>query len=214
MPTAYTVKAGDCLSSIAVKFGMLPETVWNDSANQQLRNKRKDSHVLFPGDILQIPDIRKRQESVSTDAKYRFNRKAVPEVLKIQLLLKGKPRENLDYQLDIDGKILKGKTNAKGELQEPIPPDASSARLIISKQGDDESDEVYDLTLGHIDPIEETKGAQERLANLSYYFGSVDGKLGESTESAVKAFQEHEGLDPSGKLDDKTKQKLEAAYGA
>ena len=32
----YTVKQGDCISSIADKYGFFPDIIWNDSKNSKL----------------------------------------------------------------------------------------------------------------------------------------------------------------------------------
>jgi peptidoglycan hydrolase-like protein with peptidoglycan-binding domain len=41
---------------------------------------------------------------------------------------------------------------------------------------------------------------QERLRNLGYYTGGVDGLWGQSTESAIGQFQQNRGLQPNGQL--------------
>ena len=214
MSIAYTVKEGDCLSSIAAEHGILPTTVWLDPSNQELRSKRKELHVLFPDDVLQIPDNETKSETGSTEKKHRFRRKGVPEVFKVQLLLKGEPRANVEYRLTIDDDTFEGVTNGNGEIETAISPDARGGQLTIVGKDPDKEDEIYDLILGYIDPIDEIKGAQGRLANLGYYFGAIDAHPGEATEAAIKAFQEDEGLEAKGELNDATRQKLESAYGA
>ena len=39
---------------------------------------------------------------------------------------------------------------------------------------------------------------QERLTNLGYYSGDLDGQFGQGTRDAVIAFQKKNGLDPDG----------------
>jgi Putative peptidoglycan binding domain len=51
---------------------------------------------------------------------------------------------------------------------------------------------------------DETSAIQSRLANLGFYHGAIDGKVGSGTESALKAFQAQHGLKPSGQIDDET----------
>ena len=45
---------------------------------------------------------------------------------------------------------------------------------------------------------------QRKLKNWGYYDGVVDGEFGYRTEQAVKAFQEKNGLDVTGKVNDET----------
>src|SRR3954452_2305780 len=55
MPT-YTVQQGDHMSGIAEQFGFQQmETVWNHPNNAELKQLRKDPHILFPGDQVFIP---------------------------------------------------------------------------------------------------------------------------------------------------------------
>ena len=82
----YVVREGECLESIAVKHGHFWETIWNDSANQEIRTVRLDHNVLMAGDRLTIKPIRIRQHPGSTETKHKFRRKGVPSTFKIQLL--------------------------------------------------------------------------------------------------------------------------------
>jgi peptidoglycan hydrolase-like protein with peptidoglycan-binding domain len=45
---------------------------------------------------------------------------------------------------------------------------------------------------------------QERLSNLGFYRGAVDGIWGQSTQSAVEQFQQNRGLQPNGQLNPAT----------
>lgn len=55
----------------------------------------------------------------------------------------------------------------------------------------------------------EVKELQQRLKELKYYTGSVDGDFGAGTEAAVREFQQNNGLGVDGKAGKKT---LEALY--
>ena len=52
---------------------------------------------------------------------------------------------------------------------------------------------------------DEVKKLQNRLADLGYYHGTVDGGFGEQTETAVIAFQAQNGLDDDGIVGEETK---------
>jgi hypothetical protein len=60
---------------------------------------------------------------------------------------------------------------------------------------------------------DETSAIQSRLANLGFYHGPVDGKVGPGTESALKAFQARRGLRASGQIDDDTLNALGLGQG-
>ena len=46
--------------------------------------------------------------------------------------------------------------------------------------------------------FEEKQELQERLSTLGYYDGKVDGKIGEGSKPAIKAFQAQAGLTQDG----------------
>jgi peptidoglycan hydrolase-like protein with peptidoglycan-binding domain len=48
------------------------------------------------------------------------------------------------------------------------------------------------------------RAIQERLRNLGFYTGSVDGVWGQSTQGAIQQFQQNRGLQPNGQLNSAT----------
>ena len=52
------------------------------------------------------------------------------------------------------------------------------------------------------------KQAQNRLKELGYNPGPVDGIWGKKTEAAIKKFQQEKNLQVTGELDEKTREKL------
>lgn len=52
------------------------------------------------------------------------------------------------------------------------------------------------------------KAAQQKLKDLGYYTGKVDGSFGSKSKAALKAFQEDNGLEVDGKLGPKSKAAL------
>lgn len=53
------------------------------------------------------------------------------------------------------------------------------------------------------------KAAQEKLKELGYYTGDVDGSFGPKSQEALKAFQEENDLEVDGKLGPKSKKALD-----
>jgi hypothetical protein len=206
-----TVKQGECLSSIAYEGGFSWNTLWNHPENAALRRLRKNPHILFPGDEVFIPEKRERSESVATGQRHRFVAMGVPERLHLVLKKMGRPRANEPFTLIIDGRSFNGKTDASGTVDVAIAPNAAKAKLTIGA-GDDL--QVFELQLGHLDPVIEVSGAQARLNNLGFGCGAVDGILGPRTRNAIRAFQDKCGLAATGDLDEATRNKLVAEYGA
>jgi len=54
-----------------------------------------------------------------------------------------------------------------------------------------------------VSPDESVKRVQALLLKLGYEPGSIDGVLGAQTRTAIKAFQEHEGMPSTGEVDDR-----------
>jgi len=203
----YGIKQGDCISSIAYRYGFFPDTIWRHSGNAELRGQRSDPNLLYPGDVLEIPDMEPRHENASTDSRHRFVRRGVPAMLRLQLFDGAKPRENQSYDLTIDGVHSSSTTDSEGKIEHPIPPDAREAEIVI---GPDE--ERYHLDLGNLDPVTELSGVQSRLNNLGYDSGPVDGEYGEQTKRALLWFQGFSDLDQTGEPDDATIAKLEELH--
>ncbi len=203
MPVSHTVKPGDCLSSIADQHGRFWEQLWNHPDNSELKSTRKDPNVLFPGDVVVIPDLERHKEPCASEQKHRFRRKGVPAKLKIRILRDDEPRKNMPYVLEIDGVMTKGNTDGDGFVTGDIPPGAKTGRLTVGK-GDDM--EVFDLLLGTVDPLDTEEGLIDRLDCLGY-------DTSEGLAAALKDFQAREGLDPTGTPDQAARDKLKEKFG-
>src|SRR5918911_5454702 len=75
----HIVEQGECLSSIALQYGFMPDTIWNDPANAQLKFLRKDPNILYPGDEIEIPEREPWEGPRPTDARHKFRLKGRPE---------------------------------------------------------------------------------------------------------------------------------------
>jgi hypothetical protein len=206
----HNVEQGDCLLSIAEEHGFFWETLWDHPKNAELKKKRKDPAILFPGDEVFVPDKRLKELNEPTNQVHKYRLKNVPAKFHVRLLDDdGKPRANLEYVLEIEGKEFKGKTDSEGAIKISVPPGAKTGRLVLVSE-----DEEYELALGSLDPIEEITGVQARLRGLGYYDETVDGELTPETEEAVREFQEDYKLEITGKIDDSLRNKLKSVYGS
>jgi hypothetical protein len=207
MATEHKIRQGETVASVAERYGLFPDAVWDDAANADLKKQRKDPNVLKPGDVLVIPDKRVKEESGGTEERHRFRKKGVPAMFRLQLVEDDEPRANLDYVLEVDGQLVHGTTDGDGWLKQVIPPEAKKGVLLIGEE------ERFELQLGHIDPVTEVSGAQSRLNNLGYDCGRPDGKLGAKTAAAMRSFQQQQGLTATGELDQATQDKLVKVHG-
>lgn len=208
----HVVTEGECMDSIALRYGFFWETLWNHGENAELKREREDPFVLLPGDRVHIPEKRRRDESGATDQRHRFRRKGVPSMFQVRVLAAGEPRADEPYRLTIDDVVKEGTTDGDGWVKTPIPPDARKGTLVVGKDG--EEDQVsYELTLGGMDPVTETTGVQDRLENLGHECGER-GQLDDETRGAISEFQKANELEATGKLDDKTRKKLKEVHGS
>jgi hypothetical protein len=197
---------------IAEANGFLWETIWNHEDNAQLKERRKDPNVLFPGDIVVVPDLTPRIESAPTEKRTTFIKKANLVQVRLRLLdLKRYPRTNIEYTATVDNVISSGRSDGDGYITITAPPNASELKLKVTEGT--KTDE-YTLPLGSIDPIEELSGVQQRLTNLGYSCASEQETLGELTKASIRSFQKEMHLRVSGELDDATRQKLKEIHGS
>jgi len=208
MPKEHRVRQGECLSSIADKYGVLPETIANDSANAELKQDREDLNILKPGDILVIPDKQIKEESCATEQRHRFRRIAAQTILRLQLLDEDdSPRGNVNYTLDIEGRSYQGTTDGEGKLEHSIPASARQGVLLTE-------DDLIPLSLGNLDPIDTTSGVKQRLLNLGYDCGEVNEQVDSDTEMTLKEFQQKYDLEETGQIDQATREKLIEIHGS
>ncbi len=208
----YTVKQGDCMSSIAHKFGFAdPKKIWERSENDELRKKRHDFNLLYPGDVLFIPERTDKKEQLKPGQKQKIQVSLPKKKLHLVLLdAKGKPRANLDYVLKAGNETLKGNTGGGGAVDQLVSADVETATLTLGK-------EVMTLHIGKLNPVDNTpddgiSGIQARLKNLGLLAGEIEGFVCQKTQKAVKAFQKWYQLEVTGTIDDVFRKTLELAH--
>jgi len=209
MPKRYTVKQGDCISSLAFEWGFLPDTVWNHADNTELRNTRQDFHILLPGDEVAAPDFELQKVPAATDERHSFIREKVEEVLRVAVHdAKDEPLANRKYTLVVDLVSSQGITSPDGIVELPIRPNAKIGKLMIGDPWEDEDYYEFDLQLGKLNPIDDVTGVQQRLRNLGFDCGAIDGIIGPRTRAAIANFQDYRGLNVTGELDSDTRAAL------
>ncbi len=233
----HLIQDGEWAGSIAIRYGFADweKDVWQHAKNAQLREKRKDPHVLAKGDQLFIPPWEEKEETGATEQCHKFKLKTPSELFRLRILdTEGEPVKNSEYTLKLEYgpgggtfKQKKTRTDDQGVVEETIPSTAISGILLVPDAGIE-----LHLDFGHLDPMDPAdevlmiKGAQQRLNGLGYYAGPIDGKKSAALESAVIAFQKFcqqnkDAGDPSiidpgeidGTLNDKTRHALQKFYG-
>lgn len=205
--STITVSLGDSISSIAKENGFFWETIWNHGSNAALKAKRKDPNVLFPGDEVFVPELEIKEEPRPVDARHPFKLKGEQVKFKLKLLMLGEPRSGEAYTLIIDGVPYRGTTDGNGQLEHVVPANAKGGKLVLRS-----GKESYPVLIGHLNPIDEISGVQQRLNNLGFNCGPEDGSISDTLTAAVAAFQKKNKLDPTGQIDAIFKAKLAVAH--
>lgn len=234
----HTVRQGESIATLAKRWGLHPDSLWEHPDNAELKALRKNPFILKPGDQLTIPDLEEREEDVATEAVHTFVLTEPQAKLAVRLLSAGLPREG-DWVLEVDGEDLADGPLDDGWVRATVPLDAARARIFLWEKRDeegggtaaasaappaesssengapdepdeDEDDEplVFRIALHHLDPHDELSGAKQRLHNLGFLRDLDEDGLGPRAAAALRAFQLVHDLDPSGELDAATQDKL------
>lgn len=211
MAETYVVKQGDHLSIIAEKYGFRDfHLIWDHPNNEQLKQKRKNPHVLFPGDQLYVPDKQQKTVTISTSELHSFRVKQRPFRLRIALRdFDNQPIANAQCELEVEGKTHSVKSDSEGRVQVFIATAAREGRLRVA-------DLAMDLPfkIGYLDPVEEDSGWRARLINLGYYAGTVEELDDQLLKNAIEEFQCDHGLNVTGELDSDTRLALKKNHGS
>lgn len=209
MPREHVIRPGECATFVAFENGFFAETIWNDPANAGLRELRGNMNILEPGDLLVIPDKRTKELPGQTGKRNRFKLKGVPAKFRLRLMHEDQPRVGVEYELDIDGTVTRGKSDANGMIERWIPPNAKQGWLRLDGEGE------FPFRLGHLSPIENESGIRERLQNLGFL--DSKGDRGALLAAAAAFRRKHELAPPADEtdpLDEPFRSKLVEVHGS
>ncbi|PZR73831.1 MAG: hypothetical protein DLM73_09630 [Chthoniobacterales bacterium] len=211
----YTVQEGDYVSSIAKKFGFSDyRTVWNHPNNTELKAKRENPNVLFPGDRLFIPERTLGLESRATDSRHTFVAR-LPN-LKLRLVLEDcyeKPIAGAPCILQLGSETRHLKTDNIGRIDETLSPDIHEAILIIQDDQTAFSNLEIPVKIGNLHPVDQLSGQYARLNNLGYFAGEPGDSDDNVFRSAVEEFQCDHGLKVDGVCGRASQAKLKQVNG-
>ncbi|HVS70491.1 MAG TPA: peptidoglycan-binding domain-containing protein [Phycisphaerae bacterium] len=216
MATPHSVAPGECLSSIASDFNFDDwRTIYYDGSNADFRQLRPNPNLIFPGDIINIPDFDSGHQSGATETTNVFNLTTKTTLLRIVIMdTKGQAVAGKRYTLEIPGVPLIDKTTGgDGMVETEIPPNAANGVLTVYHNGASAPPMIWNLDIGGLAPIEEVAGYQARFNNLDFDSGPVDNIKGPLTEAAIKRFQTKYGLVVDGIVGPITRGKLKDQYG-
>ena len=212
----HVVQQGECLSSIARAYG-LPDwrIIYDDPKNAEFRVSHPNPNLIYPDDLLWVPDREPRHEQRATDRRHPFVLMVKTTRLKIVVAdIKRRPVSGSLWQLEIDDTLaLSGTTGNDGLIDQEIPADAARGRLEAVVDTITGEKMVWTLALGALDPWNTDTGAQGRLNNLGFLCGRIDGIIGRRTKAATRRFQTIYDLAVDGIPGPITKAKLRDLHG-
>jgi hypothetical protein len=210
----YTVEPGDTMVRIAHKFNFpLWQTIYDHADNAELKKKRPDPQVLYPGDRVFIPEPREKTVSVETGRTHVFRQPPLRAVLRIVVQDEnGKPCANKPYILAIGDNAISGRTQGNGLVEFEVEPNPQDGELTVWPDGKGGRTLQFQLRLGDLNPLDTPSGVKARLRNLGFDPGSITGGIDDKTRDAIRTFQIVAGIPVTGELDEKTKAELEKAH--
>jgi hypothetical protein len=207
MPINHRVREGENIAAIAARHGLTPERVWDDPANADLKEQRGDPNILFPGDVVVVPDKQTKEESGATDQRHRFRTQNATATLRLVLRDAGDaPIADQPCTLVVGERSFDLTTDGDGQIEQQVPAGEQDAKLLVEER-------VQPLKIGHLDPIDEHPGRRERLNNLGYRAGQGDDAADPIFRSAVEEFQCDHDLTVNGAVDPETQAKLQEVHG-
>jgi putative peptidoglycan binding protein len=212
----WVVESGDSMASIAGATGHFADTLWNVAENTALKEARQDGEILLPGDRVTVPPIQPKQVAAATGKRHVFKRKGVP--VKFTLVLvddEGSVFSGKKYELVAGDKTYSGESDDAGKIECFVDPASRNGELKVwLDEPGLPSPWTHSVNLGALYPVEHLIGVQQRLANLGFYAGELDGELTPATLAAANAFRAAQQIEPSGEIDDALRQKLTEVHAA
>ena len=205
----HTVAQGEWIQKIAWDNHFYNwESIWNHAQNADLKQKRQDPNLLLPGDLLFIPDLTPKQVSAPTDKLHSFVKKKPKMTMKVTFRDEDEhPLANKPWKLTLEDKEYTGNTDGDGAMSQEVPVPESSVDGQVACAG-----YQYPIHVGHLDPIDAISGVKRRLANLGLDCGSTDDSSTPEFQDALKEFQQSAGLQPTGEVDQSTRDKLKEKH--
>jgi len=210
----HRVQQGECLSTIAIRYGTGGwQALYDHPNNADLRKTRPNPNILLPGDKVFVPEkSESKGVDCGTEQRHRFTVKIPRTGLRVVLEDPDeKPLAGKKYVIKIGEKEIQGVTGADGLIHSEVPLNECAASLSAWLYAEDTDDPDFesDLLIGHLDPVSTVSGIQARLKNLGFHC-DVDGVLGPQTKAAISRFRQKNGMatgaaDP---IDDALRDKL------
>ncbi len=216
--TIHVVQQGETILGIAHDYGFRTwQTIWEHAGNAELRQKRKDPNILYPGDRVVIPAKEVKQEPAQAATRNHYWVKTMSARIRFVVRREsGEKVANALYRLKVGDRTFEGRTDPEGAIEHEIHPKVRQGEITVwFDESDPQLRFTWPIEVGSMDPVEELSGVQKRLNNLGFDAGPPTGEMNDETREAIREFQEFIGhAEPTGDLDDETRRALEHLHNA
>jgi hypothetical protein len=158
----YVIKQGDYLAKVAHKLGFDADKAWQDDANSALRQARPNPNILWPTDVLYIPDpsdppTHAIQAGTTNDFVSR-----VP-MATVTVRFSDPSLASQAFTIPELPDLTLQPTGADGTASFEIPVTVGTFTIAFTASG-----ATFQLSSGGLDPIDTLSGVIQRLQNLGY----------------------------------------------
>lgn len=204
----HPIAPGEHLSRVAGQRGFRGYgPLWDHPANQGLRQRRVNPHILAVGDQVHVPELELREVDRGTEQRHRFKVDLRPLSLRVQFQRWDRaPRSGVPATVLLDGKSAPAQALAPAGLAVVVEALTDRCRIGFP------TEELL-LRLGFLQPADTVAGYRERLTNLGYEAGDSDNPSDYQLRSAIEEFQCDEHLSVDGKVGPKTRAQLVLRHG-
>lgn len=201
----YIVRRGDYLVKLGFVHGFDADEVWNDPKNDSVRALRKDHNILAPGDVVYVPIARKEGLPITKGITNRYTA-TVPKV-DVTLVFNDVSGPLGNEPFEVRGCAVDGepKTDGDGRLTVKVAVTVREIEVLFP-----ERHLSFLVRVGDMDPAAEPSGVRKRLENLGF-LAPPASQLDDSEDAlrgAISSFQGANGIEPTGTLDDATRDAL------
>lgn len=204
----YVIKQGDYLVKLAHELGFDLATILDHEKNAELKKKRPNPNVLYPGDVLFIPEPTPPATPVAQGTSNDYG--ATVPTVKVTLVLEGDGKPMANQACEVEGlPETSATTDGQGEVTFEVPVNVREFTVTLTG-----TDYQYQVMVAHVDPPTEQSGIRQRLTNLGHYRRASDPEDAEAYAGAVASFQQASGLPQTGEVDDATRDAIVAAHGS
>lgn len=162
----YVVRQGDFLEKLALQFRFDAEEVWTNPLNG-LVAARRDPNLLYPGDILFIPERPADPSPLVSQTTNVFTADLPVVPVELRFVRGNEPRA--DEGVSFNGLPPHVEPPTETDELGCVRVEVPALLPVFEVYFVDEPHIVYTVLVGHLDPIEEATGVVQRLIGLGYF---------------------------------------------